>query len=49
MSANEERLRGLLVRGLDGDSVSYHAFLKDLSVHLRAFLRRLRKQCATGF
>ena len=40
MYSNEERLRGLLVRGLDGDSVAYHAFLKDLSAHLRAFLRR---------
>src|SRR5512147_632936 len=40
MNANEERLRGLLVSGLDGDSVAYHTFLKDLSAHLRAFLRR---------
>ena len=40
MDANEERLRELLVRGLGGDSVAYHAFLKDLSAHLRAFLRR---------
>ena len=40
MHANEERLRGLLVRGLAGDTLAYHAFLKDLSAHLRAFLRR---------
>ena len=40
MEANEERLRELLVRGLGGDSVAYHAFLRDLSAHLRAFLRR---------
>jgi RNA polymerase sigma-70 factor (ECF subfamily) len=40
MDANEERLRELLVRGLGGDSVAYHAFLRDLSAHLRAFLRR---------
>ena len=40
MEANEERLRGLLVRGLGGDSLAYHAFLKDLSSHLRGFLRR---------
>jgi RNA polymerase sigma-70 factor (ECF subfamily) len=29
-----------LVRGLAGDSLAYHAFLKQLSAHLRAFLRR---------
>ena len=40
MEANEERLRELLVRGLGGDAVAYHAFLRDLSAHLRAFLRR---------
>ena len=40
MDANEERLRELLVRGLGGDPVAYHAFLRDLSAHLRAFLRR---------
>ncbi len=40
MAANESRLRGLLVRGLDGDALAYHAFLKDLSAHLRAFVRR---------
>jgi RNA polymerase sigma-70 factor (ECF subfamily) len=40
MEANEERLRGLLVRGLGGDALAYHTFLKALSAHLRAFLRR---------
>lgn len=39
-SAREERLRDLLVRGLAGDAPAYHAFLKDLSAHLRAFLRK---------
>jgi RNA polymerase sigma-70 factor (ECF subfamily) len=36
----EERLRGLLVGGLAGDGAAYHSFLKELSAHLRAFLRR---------
>jgi len=40
LAKTEERLRELLVRGLDGDARAYHAFLTDLSVHLRAFLRR---------
>lgn len=40
MTASEERLRDLLVRGLAGDAPAYHAFLKDLSAHLRAFLRK---------
>jgi RNA polymerase sigma-70 factor, ECF subfamily len=39
-SANEERLRDLLVRALAGDAAAYHTFLKDLSAHLRAFFRR---------
>ncbi|HEV2040114.1 MAG TPA: sigma-70 family RNA polymerase sigma factor [Casimicrobiaceae bacterium] len=39
-SANEDRLRDLLVRGLAGDAAAYRAFLKDLSMHLRAFFRR---------
>ena len=39
MSASEDRLRDLLVRGLAGDAPAYHAFLKELSAHLRAFLR----------
>jgi len=40
MIAAEDRLRGLLVRGLAGDAAAYHVFLKELSAHLRAFLRR---------
>ena len=39
MSASEDRLRDLLVRALAGDTSTYHAFLKELSAHLRAFLR----------
>jgi len=38
--ASEDRLRKLLMQGLAGDSLAYHAFLRDLSAHLRAFLRR---------
>lgn len=40
MSDDEERLRGLLVRGLDGDEAAYRAFLEALVARLRAFLRR---------
>ena len=40
MSTIEDRLRDLLVCGLAGDASSYHAFLKELSTHLRAFLKR---------
>lgn len=40
MSAGEDSLRNLLVRGIAGDSAAYHMFLKELSAHLRAFLRR---------
>ena len=39
MSASEDRLKEMLVRGLAGDAPAYHAFLKELSAHLRAFLR----------
>ena len=39
MSASEDRLRDLFVQGLAGDAPTYHAFLKELSAHLRAFLR----------
>jgi RNA polymerase sigma-70 factor (ECF subfamily) len=39
-NAHEERLRNLLVRGLAGDAAAYHAFLKDLSAHLRAYFRK---------
>jgi RNA polymerase sigma-70 factor, ECF subfamily len=38
--STEERLRDLMVRGLSGESMAYHAFLKELSAHLRAFLRK---------
>ena len=40
MSTIEDRLRDLLVCGLAGDASTYHAFLKELSTHLRAFLNR---------
>ena len=39
MSANETRLRELLICGLGGDAAAYHAFLQALSAHLRGFLR----------
>lgn len=38
--ADESRLRQLLLFGLAGDAVAYHEFLKVLSGHLRAFLRK---------
>ena len=40
MNTNEDRLRDLLLRGLSGDNAAYHAFLKELSSHLRGFFRR---------
>jgi len=36
----ETVLRGLLLRGLAGDAAAYHAFLRQLAGHLRAFLGR---------
>jgi RNA polymerase sigma-70 factor (ECF subfamily) len=36
----EERLRALLLAGLDGDAVAYRDFLSELSGRLRAFLRK---------
>jgi RNA polymerase sigma-70 factor (ECF subfamily) len=39
VSAIEQRLRDLLVRGLDGESSAYHDFLKELRAQWRAFLR----------
>lgn len=36
----EERLKALFIRGLDGDAAAYHAFLSDLTGHLRGFLRK---------
>lgn len=38
--ADESRLRQLFLLGLAGDTAAYHAFLKGLSGHLRAFLRK---------
>ena len=40
MNEREERLKALLVAGLAGDTAAYHSFLRDLSAHLRAFLRK---------
>jgi len=40
LDAREESLKDLLIRGLAGDAPAYHAFLQELSVHLRAFLRK---------
>ena len=40
MRANEQRLRALFLQGLEGNAQAYQAFLKVLSTHLRAFLRR---------
>ncbi len=37
---SEEGLRSLLIGGLAGDASAYHRFLKELSAHLRAFLRK---------
>ncbi len=36
----EDRLRAMLMQGLAGDAKAYQAFLKDMSVHLRAFFKR---------
>lgn len=40
LDAREESLKDLLNRGLAGDASAYHSFLQELSVHLRAFLRK---------
>lgn len=40
LNASEERLKELLLRGLDGDAPAYQAFLKELSAHLRAYFRK---------
>ena len=42
-NAREQELRNWFVRGLAGDAAAYHAFLKDLSTHLRGFFRKLVK------
>ncbi|MBP0596762.1 sigma-70 family RNA polymerase sigma factor [Herbaspirillum sp. LeCh32-8] len=36
----EERLRALLLAGLDGDAAAYRDFLSELSARLRAYLRK---------
>ena len=40
LTAGGHRPRTLLVLGLAGDEPAYHAFLQELSAHLRAFLRK---------
>ncbi|MDR0277166.1 MAG: sigma-70 family RNA polymerase sigma factor [Paucimonas sp.] len=40
LSERETQLRDLLLRGMEGDTSAYRAFLAALAVHLRAFLRR---------
>ena len=40
IKAAEQRLRTQLLQGMEGDAQAYQAFLKGLSTHLRAFLRR---------
>lgn len=40
MNPGEERLRQLLICGLAGDAPAYHAFLQELSAHMRAFLKK---------
>lgn len=40
MNASEERLKSLLLRGLDGEAPAYQAFLMEMSTHLRAYFRK---------
>ena len=40
MRVSEDQLRDLLILALAGDSRAYQAFLRELTVHLRAFLRK---------
>ena len=40
VNEQEVRLRELLLVGLAGDAGAYHAFLRELAAHLRAFVRR---------
>ena len=40
MNPAEPVLRSLLMRGLEGDGAAYHAFLRQLCAHLRAYLGR---------
>jgi RNA polymerase sigma-70 factor, ECF subfamily len=39
-NAKEDHLKALLLCGLSGDESAYRVFLQELSIHLRAFLRR---------
>jgi len=39
LDAREQRLRQLMILGLDGDARAYQAFLQDLSKDLRAYFR----------
>jgi len=38
--ASEQRLRELLLRGIEGDGTAYHLFLKETSAYLRSYFRR---------
>ena len=38
--AKEDRLKALLLEGLAGNAPAYQSFLKELSAHLRSFLRK---------
>lgn len=40
VTAVEDRMRSLMVRGLDGDGHAYESLLRELSAHLRAFFRK---------
>jgi len=40
MQSSDERLKDLLIQGLAGDAPAYHSFLRELTVYLRAFLRK---------
>jgi len=40
VSAAEDRLRDLMVRGLGGDNAAYHSLLQELSARMRAFFRK---------
>lgn len=40
LQAGEDRLRALLLQGLEGNAAAYQAFLQAMSAHLRAFFKR---------
>ncbi len=40
LQTGEQHLRALLLQALAGEAQAYHQFLKELSSHVRAFLRR---------